>query len=160
VELHRRGVHVQLDVYGDGPQRDELAEIARGTPVSFHGHIKDRRELSRRLATADVALAVCPGETFGLSVLEALAAGTPVVTADVGGARELIDAACGAWAAPTPTALADAVLQVAARPPASRRLAARRRAEAFPWSAAVTGMLEVHTGLGPPVTSGSAASPA
>ena len=77
--LHRRGVPVTLDVYGDGPHLDELVALAQDGPVRFHGHVSDRAELSRRLGAADVALSVCPGETFGLAVLEALASGTPVV---------------------------------------------------------------------------------
>jgi len=147
VELHRRGVPVVLDVYGDGPQRDELVALATGAPVRFHGYLGDRRELGRRIGEADVALSVCPGETFGLAVLEALASGTPVVTADRGGARELVDGRSGAWASPDPTPLADAVLRVAARPAATRRVAARERAEQFPWQHTIDRMLDLHAGL-------------
>lgn len=154
VELHRRGVAVRLDVYGEGPHLDELEEIAADAPVTFHGYVDDRAALSRSIAAADVALSVCPGETFGLAVLEALACGTPVVTADRGGARELVDAGSGAWGAPTAEALADAVLAVAARPLAGRRVTARRRAELFPWSGTVGRMLAVHAGerVGVPAT--------
>lgn len=147
VELHRRGVPVRLDVYGDGPHRDELESIAAGSPVRFHGFVHDRAELAARISAADIALSVCPGETFGLAVLEALACGTPVVTADRGGARELVSAASGAWGAPTPEHLADAVLRLAARPVADRRQAARRRAEQFTWERSVGLMLDVHEGL-------------
>lgn len=145
VELHRRGVPLRMDVYGEGPHRGELQELARHAPVVFHGHVSGRRQLSARIARADVALSVCPGETFGLAVLEALASGTPVVTADVGGARELVDAASGAWAPPDPVALADAVLRVAARPRELTRAGARRRAERYPWSRTVEAMLAVHS---------------
>jgi alpha-1,6-mannosyltransferase len=146
VELHRRGVPLLMDVDGDGPHTDELRALAGSAPVTFRGYVDDRDLLSRRVAAADVALSVCPGETFGLAVLEALACGTPVVTANRGGARELVDSASGAWAAANPSALGDAVLRVAARPLASRRASARLRAEQFPWSDTVRGMLDVHAG--------------
>jgi len=146
VELHRRGVPLRMDVYGEGPHLDELQAIAGRAPVVFHGFVDGREELSRRISEADVALSVCPTETFGLAVLESLASGTPVVTADRGGARELVDTRSGAWAAPEPGALADAVLSVAARPRPERRVAARRRAERYPWSETVERMLAVHAG--------------
>lgn len=147
VELHRRGVPVRLDVYGRGPHRDELEALAGNAPVVFHGHVASRSDLAARVAAADVALSVCPGETFGLAVLEALACGTPVVTASTGGASELIDAASGAWGEPDPGSLADAVLRVAGRDVVVRRAAARARAERFPWSATVDRMLALHSEL-------------
>ncbi|MFC7495464.1 MULTISPECIES: glycosyltransferase [unclassified Nocardioides] len=144
VELHRRGVPLRLDVYGAGPHRDELERIAGSAPVVFHGHVASRAHLAARIARADVALSVCPAETFGLAVLEALACGTPVVTADVGGARELVDDRCGDWGRPDAASLADAVLRLASRPVRVTRDAARQRAETFPWRSTVEQMLDVH----------------
>jgi alpha-1,6-mannosyltransferase len=144
-ELHRRGVNVRMDVYGTGPHLDELIEIAGDAPVTFHGYVDGRRTLAKHLAEADVALSVCPGETFGLAVLEALAAGTPVVTANTGGARELVDETCGRWAPANPAALADATLALADLP--NRRPAARRRAELYNWQTCVDRMLALHTRL-------------
>lgn len=154
VELHRRGVPVSMDVYGQGPHLDELVETAGDAPVRFHGHVADRDELARRIAAADISLSVCPGETFGLAVLEALACGTPVVTASTGGAGELIDASSGDWGAPDPVSLADAVLRVASRDVTTRRQAARARAERFPWQACIDAMLELHAGVGGVLASG------
>lgn len=147
VALHRRGIPVRLDVYGTGPHRDELEAIAADAPVTFHGHVASREGLAARISAADVSLSVCPSETFGLAVLEALACGTPVITAEMGGARELVDDGSGAWAAPQPDALADAVLRVVSRPEAVRRAAARARAEQFPWHASIDRMLAVHEEL-------------
>lgn len=147
IELHRRGVPVQLDVYGEGGQRTELEAMAAHAPITFHGHLDDREDLAQRISEADVALSVCPSETFGLAVLEALASGTPVVTADRGGAREIVDATSGAWGAPQPAALADAVLEVAERPVLHRRKSARLRAEEFPWSRTIASMLDLHDAL-------------
>jgi alpha-1,6-mannosyltransferase len=144
VDLHRRGVPVRLDVYGTGPHRDELEAIAEDSPVVFHGHVAGREELAERIGEADIALSVCPGETFGLAVLEALACGTPVVTAAYGGARELVDDRCGAWGEPDPKSLGDAVLELAARPAAECRAAARARAEQFCWSSTVRDMVALH----------------
>jgi alpha-1,6-mannosyltransferase len=150
VELHRRGVPVRLDVYGDGPHRGELRALAGRAPVVFHGHVADRAALAARLAAADVALSVCPGETFGLAILEALGCGTPVVTADRGGGRELVDAECGDWGTPAPGPLADAVLRTAARDQGVRRAAARRHAEGYGWSRSTRAMLRLHARLAAP----------
>jgi alpha-1,6-mannosyltransferase len=148
VELHRRGVPLRMDVYGSGPHLDELLAIAGNAPVVFHGYVDGRQALAKHLAEADVALSVCPGETFGLAVLEALASGTPVVTADTGGARELVDETCGRWAPARADHLADAVLAlVAETPEGDRRTAARRRAEQYDWQTCVDRMLTLHTRL-------------
>lgn len=145
VELWRRGVPVRMDVYGEGTNSEEIkAAVDPAAPVHFHGFVEGREELNRRIADADIALSVSPQETFGLAVLESLASGTPVVTANRGGARELVDAHSGAWAAPEPGALADAVLELASRPRTATREAARQRAEQFPWERTVSRMLDVH----------------
>lgn len=147
-ELLARGVNVRLDVVGDGPQGARLrAAVARtGLPVRFHGHVPGRADVARLLAAADVALATCPVEAFGLAVLEAMACGTPVVTADRGAARELLAPGAGVAVPACPAGFADGVLQVLRRPEDVRRAAARTRAERYPWDAAVNRMLAVLTG--------------
>jgi len=144
VALHRRGVPVRMDVFGQGPHEHELYAIGRNAPVHFHGHVRDRRALAAGLASADIALSACPGETFGLAILEALACGTPVVTADRGGGSELVDPECGEQGPPDAESLADAVLRLAAHDPGERRKAARRRAEQFRWADTAREMLNLH----------------
>jgi alpha-1,6-mannosyltransferase len=143
-ELAHAGHAVQLDVYGTGTAHVELRRAARGLPVVFHGHVADRPLLASRLAAADVVLAPCLVETFGLSVLEALACGTPVVAASGGASGELLGGAAGAVATPTARGMAQGVLEVLSRPEPERRSAARRQAERHPWSRSVAEMLDVH----------------
>ncbi len=158
VELHRRGVPLRLRMVGTGPHLHELRRIAGDAPVRFDGYVDSRAEVATAYATSDVSLSVCPAETFGLAVLEALACGTPVVTADAGGGRELVDHSCAEWGEPSPESIADAVQRLAARlqdNPQGLRTAARARAEQYPWSKAVEGMLQVHdevAGSPPPET--------
>jgi alpha-1,6-mannosyltransferase len=142
--LVREGLAVRLDVYGDGVAADQLRRQAAGLPVTFHGYLGDRAGLAGRLAAADIAFAPSAAETFGLSVLEALASGTPVVAADTGAAPELLASGAGVAAPATPDGLARAVLEVLSWPAAERRAAARRRAEQFPWSATTAAMLNLH----------------
>lgn len=147
VELHRRGVGFVLNMYGTGPDLPALRRQAGEAPVVFHGFVAGRDEVARRLATSDISLSVCPTETFGLSVLEALASGTPVVTADRSGARELVDESCGEWGSADASSIADAIQRLIARRSPGLRTAARARSECYDWDASVSRMLQIHTEL-------------
>lgn len=147
VELHRRGVPIQLNMYGTGPDTDQLREQAGDAPVVFHGFVAGRDEVARRFAHSDISYSVCPAETFGLAVLEALACGTPVVTSNRGGAHELVDPSSGEFGTPDAVGLADATERLIARLGPELRTAARHRAEQFTWQASVDAMLDLHTRL-------------
>lgn len=152
-ELHRRGASVELTVAGTGPHLSWLRGEAEEAPVRFLGYVDGREELARLYGAADISLSVAPTETFGLAVLEALACGTPVVTADRGGARELVDDSCADWGAARAPALADAVERLHARllaDPYAMRQAARRRAEQYSWDTSAQRMLAVHADVTTP----------
>ncbi|MFC6084533.1 glycosyltransferase [Sphaerisporangium aureirubrum] len=142
-ELRRRGVPAVLAVLGDGPRRRALEARASGLPVRFLGYVADRGLVARLLATADVALAPGPVETFGLAALEALASGTPVVVSRHSALPEIVGEA-GGQAARDGSSYAGAVQALLARDEPGRRAAARRRAELFGWPAAVQGFLHAH----------------
>lgn len=139
-ELVGRGVRVALAVAGDGPRLRHLERQARGLPVVFLGYLTGG-DLPALLATADVAIAPGPVETFGLAALEALASGTPVVC-NAQSALPSVVGAAGVAADPNPGAFADGVEALLARPD-TRRMA-RARAEHFDWDATVRGFLAVH----------------
>jgi alpha-1,6-mannosyltransferase len=142
--LRAGGVDAVLVVAGEGPLRPRLtAQAAQDRlPVTFLGHVADRAHLGALLATADVALAPGPVETFGLAALEALACGTPVVASERSALPAIIGAA-GASAG-TPREFADAVRGLLAVPAETRRARARARAELHPWPAAVAAFLAAH----------------
>lgn len=145
MELHRRGLPVRIDMYGVGPDLDRMQREAQGYPVAFHGFVKGREKVAEAFAASDISMSVCPSETFGLAVLEALACGTPVVTSNRGGAHELVDEHSGASGPPDPMGLADAVEELVGRLSPELRLAARRRAEQYTWQRSVEQMLALHT---------------
>jgi alpha-1,6-mannosyltransferase len=142
--LTRSGLAAHLTVVGSGPERSALEAAGRGLPLTFTGQVSDRAEVARLLASADVALAPCPAETFGLSVLEALACGTPVVTTNRGAAHEVLAPGCGLAVQRSGEALAAGVRKILASSRPARSRAARRRAEQYPWSATVAGLLAAH----------------
>lgn len=151
-ELHRRGVPFQLNLYGTGPHLNQILAAAGEAPVVQHGWLDGRAEVAAAFARSHVSLSICPHETFGLAVLEALACGTPVVTSNRGGARELVDETCGEWGFPDAVNLADAIERMLARQadPAERarlRAAARARAERYTWEASTNRMLALHRHL-------------
>jgi alpha-1,6-mannosyltransferase len=139
--LHEAGRRVRLVVAGDGPRRAALERRARGLPVTFLGFLAERPAVARLLATADVALAPGPHETFGLAALESLASGTPVVVSRSSALVEIVRPGCGAAVADDAAAFAGGVGQMLAFSEFDRRAQARARAEQFTWPAAVDGML-------------------
>ncbi|MGZ4543209.1 MAG: glycosyltransferase [Mycobacteriaceae bacterium] len=147
--LHRGGFSARLVIAGSGPLTASLRWRARRLPVELVGHLADRSSVADLLGAADVVLAPGPVETFGLAALEALACGTPVVSASTSAVAELVEGGAGRSARPEPRALAAAVAELLAVPAARRRKAARARAELFPWSRTTDTMLALH-GLSAP----------
>ena len=139
--LRHSGIDARLLIIGDGPLRPRLERQAARLPVDFTGFIDDRETVAAFLATADVALAPGPHETFGLAALEALACGTPAVVSRTSALTEVLTADSGACADNDPRAIAAAVSNVIGRPEQQRRHDARRQAERFTWPSAAKGML-------------------
>lgn len=80
----------RLAIVGDGPARAELERYFAGTPTKFLGYMKGQ-DLSEAYASADIFAFPSALETFGLVVVEAMAAGLPVVASRVGGVRDVVE---------------------------------------------------------------------
>jgi UDP-glucose:(heptosyl)LPS alpha-1,3-glucosyltransferase len=110
--------------------------MARG--LGDRVHVLGRRDdVPAILAAADVLCVPSRQEAFGNVVLEACAAGVPVVTNRLVGAAELLDGPCARLVVPHPDDLGAlrAALQEATGPEhAAWRAAARALAERHPWS--------------------------
>lgn len=123
-----------LWVAGEGPETAALAAAAPSN-VEWLGRISDQ-ELAERLRSAAVFCAPSlHGESFGVVLLEAMAAGTPVVASDISGYRDVARPGREAvLVAPNdPAALADGLRRVLDDPILAGRLveAGAGRAAAF-----------------------------
>jgi phosphatidylinositol alpha-mannosyltransferase len=142
----RRGI--ELWVAGDGPL---LAQARRSVPERLRGEVRflgscDRRTLRACHALADLFCAPSLGrESFGMVLLEAMAAGVPVIASDIDGYAEVVDPGVdGLLVSPgDPVALAGAMDYLLGDPGLRSRLvrAGRRKAAGLRWER-IAGVVE------------------
>jgi glycosyltransferase involved in cell wall biosynthesis len=90
-ELIKRGISVRLNILGEGSEKNKLQQLTKELNleenIQFHGNVDDpERYLMQSLIYIHTAIY----EPFGLVILEAMAAGLPVVCLDGKGNRDLI----------------------------------------------------------------------
>ena len=132
-----------LLVAGDGRDRVLVSSL----PLHLRGRVLrlgnvPHGELPRYHAAADVFASPATGqESFGIVLVEAMAAGVPVVASDIAGYREVVrDGIEGLLVPPNdPGALAEAIRRILSEPDLASALAAagRSRAETFSWATVV-----------------------
>jgi len=125
---------VTVDIAGDGPSREDLVRLAAEVGVS------DRVRFLGRLATPELhqrmreaAAVVVPSrwyENQPMIILEAAAAGRPVIATELGGLPELVRPGETGWLTPhdDPAALSAAILEATSDPDRSHRLGQSARA--------------------------------
>jgi phosphatidyl-myo-inositol alpha-mannosyltransferase len=154
--MHRAAL--RLIVVGDGPDRsatDVLPTDARAR-VTMLGAVPNA-DLPPFAKACDVYLGTSiGGESFGIVLVEAMAAGLPVVASDVPGYDEVVTDGVEGFLVPArdPVAVAAAAETVLADPSLATRLseAGRARAAAFDWSVVGTRLEELYrqaAGTGP-----------
>jgi phosphatidylinositol alpha-mannosyltransferase len=144
-KLRAQGVDWTLDIVGDGGQtpRSELEG------VTYHGPISSEQQLAQLYAACDVfAAPSMGGESFGIVLLEAMAAARGIVCSDIPGYRYAIGAGpeCGAKLVPPGSVdgLVAAFAELAANPAERARMGAvnRERVRKFDWDRLVAGVRE------------------
>jgi len=129
----------RLALVGDGPHRQQLERLFEGTATTFVGYLAGD-ELASAYASGDAFVFPSSTETLGLVLLEAMAAGCPVVGANRGGIPDIVsDGTNGCLYDPDqPASLVTAVQRLlgdgATR--AQLRQAARLEAERWGWAGA------------------------
>lgn len=129
----------RLAIVGDGPQREALKAHFAGTPTYFAGYMQGL-ELASAFASADAFIFPSRTETLGLVLLEAMAAGCPVVAAASGGITDIVsDGVNGYLFNPQePQGVVTATQRLLASPEERETLRhnARLEAERWGWAAA------------------------
>jgi glycosyltransferase involved in cell wall biosynthesis len=94
--LKGKGLDFQVWVVGDGPEENQMKkktnELGLENYVIFWGATRDVRPYYR---DADITLICSIKEGLALTAYESMAMGTPVITSDVGGQKELVTEDCG-----------------------------------------------------------------
>lgn len=126
-------VPARLLLVGDGPDRPLAERLVRARKVADRVEfLGEQPDVASILARSDVFLLASETESFGLSALEAMACGVPVVAPAVGGLPEVVlDGETGLLPPPGDVgALAEACLSLARDPPRLARMGEAARARA------------------------------
>jgi glycosyltransferase involved in cell wall biosynthesis len=132
LEAGRQAPH--LVVVGDGEQREELRRLVRDLGLDSRIHFLGwRNDLQAILAEVDVVICCSRNEGTPVALIEAMAAGVPVVSTNVGGVGDLVVHDESGWLVPPgdPPALARAIEVLLADPALRARLAAAARPAAL-----------------------------
>jgi glycosyltransferase involved in cell wall biosynthesis len=149
--LRNDNIDIELVLAGDGPMRAELEALARRlgieSSVTFLGWISERKNVYTVISKTDIFSFPSVYEGFGMSNVEAMATGTPVIVNDIPVLREVVGDAGLFVDATEPRQLADAIRELYDNPELRERLGekARKRARThFPLAKTVKEYNEVY----------------
>ncbi len=128
-----RELGARLALLGEGPLKAEFAALGDDRIV-LPGYVRNRAELARWLASADIYVSAMADETFGISIIEAQASGLPVVGVAAGAMLDRVTDAMGRLGpVDDSVAMAANILSVWIGDREAMRRAARVHALQFSW---------------------------
>jgi glycosyltransferase involved in cell wall biosynthesis len=130
-------IGARLALIGEGPLKAEIAALG-DERIIMPGYVRDRAELARWLASADIYVSGMADETFGLSIVEAQASGLPVVGVAAGAMIDRVRAKVGRLGPVGDAgAMAANILDILYAGPATMSEAARAHALQFSWESSM-----------------------
>lgn len=142
--------NARLAIVGNGPAREELEALFAGTNTNFVGYLHGQ-DLGSAYASADAFIFPSSTETLGLVLLEAMAAGCPVVAARRGGIPDIVtDGVNGYLFEPDdPQGAIAATQKLLAKTDEREQLRqnARKEAEKWGWASATAQLRNFYQGV-------------
>lgn len=158
-----KGLHILLKAYetliesmevepalvlaGTGPYEHLVKKAAsKHTHVHFKGFIHSKEEMAKYYASADLGFALSEWETFGLSLVEALSCGLPLISAGKGAAPEHINNSEAGIVLKevTPLNLANAIIRFSKSIESNWSILARKYAESLSWKKCFDRQLKIY----------------
>jgi glycosyltransferase involved in cell wall biosynthesis len=160
VKLVGKQVAVSLEIIGDGPMRQSWQATAEqlgiGPLVTFTGFLS-QPDCAKQLQAADIFVLPSLFECGGAVVLEAMAAGLPVIATAWGGPLDYLDDTCGILVKPDSRealvkGFADAIIQLARSVSLREQMGQagyERARQHFDWERKIDQMLDLYASLSP-----------
>jgi phosphatidylinositol alpha-mannosyltransferase len=147
-----KGLRANLLVLGDGPVRHQYEALAHelGVPARFFGSVREHR--ADYFASADVLVCPMTIASFGVTLLEGMAAGLPIIASDIDGFREILTHGREGWLIDSADAslFAARLSELLESPSLRSRLgdAGQRTAQRYDWPRVTEQILDVYREVG------------
>ena len=141
-----------LDIVGDGDLLKETKELAEQNNINnivFHGRLTGKN-LVKTYQNSDIFISTTKQESFGITYLEAMASGLPIITSNVLGVRNVVkNGYNGLLVEPTPQKIADAIEKLIANPKLRKKLAQNglKEVKKYSWKEIIKQFERVYHGI-------------
>jgi glycosyltransferase involved in cell wall biosynthesis len=135
-----RGLDVRVTHLGEGPCKGDIENLVRELDIEDHfvlaGLVDDPAELRKYYASASLFVLSSETEGVSLAVMEAMAAGTPVIVTAPGGMKAFLRDGIDSIVVPgpDPEAFADAIQEIISDPQTYMRIAGAAQEKVKPYS--------------------------